>query len=80
MAIHGAFKAVGWTWLSIILGLIFILIAGATSAGKTQQQLDQETWRHVLLWTGVIMFVGGWIGWFVMKKYFEYKIIRKALT
>lgn len=79
MALHKSFKFAGVAWLLIILGLAFIVGSVLGTANKSQAELQAETWRQAMLWLGILLFLMGSIGWHLVKLFFEYKVVSKAL-
>lgn len=68
------------SWIMGILGLLLILIAGAGTAGQSQDQLQHETWRSVFVGLGILLLFLGIIGWHLIKMFFEYKLLKKVVS
>lgn len=73
-------KIAAASWIMGILGLLLILIAGFGSAGKSQEQLQHETWRNVFIGLGILLLFLGIIGWHLIKMFFEYKLMKKIIS
>jgi len=69
-------KSYMYSIVASVIGVILLLISSAGSSGESQEQMENESWRMGLAFTGIAIIFLATVGRGILHLIFEYKVLK----